>query len=117
MTDLEMTKLCAEAMELTVVRADEFGVFVEDDDLADAANATGCNSCSLPPWRYDPLHNDAQTMALMKRIKLMADWRGDPEGDVWQVEGESSWSMNHDLNGAIVECVARMQTAKVSATA
>ena len=103
MTDLEITKLCAEAMGL---------------DWTEAVQHIWDMS---PPHKedpYDPLHDDAQAMALVKRFGLNIwfnehswPWRvvggAHDEGDVW----------NTDLNRAICECVAKMQAAKARAVA
>lgn len=88
MTDLEMTRLCAEAMELTPLdRCDEFG-----DD------------------QYDPLTDDAQAMALVKRFGLDITRNGPtPEDVAWFVDCGSIYAWEPNLNRAIVTCVAQMQ--------
>ena len=98
MNDLEITKLCAEAMGYTVYHADCETIH---------CNETGC---------YYPLQNDEQAMALIKKFKLSV---GEPFAD-----GENKWLVNKstkrypggdfnvfssDLNRAICECVAKMQ--------
>ena len=96
MTDLEITKLCAEAMGYRL-------------------NIVG-DYCYLPSDReWNPLHDDAQAMAMVKRFRLdvsgvYAKWqackvRGDFSGTLAE-------AMADDLNRAICECVARMQQAK-----
>ena len=69
---------------------------------------------------YDPLHDDAQAMALVKKMELSVyrtfsmhsgEWRG------WGVESKMfvpclSRADNADLNRAICECVAKMMQAK-----
>jgi hypothetical protein len=87
MTDLEMTKLCAEAIG-------EYELW---------ANA---------PEQYDPLHDDAQAMALVKKFQLCLTIM---EDGTWMVEHVTnkrfdSTSRDTDINRAIVECVA-MQAA------
>ena len=69
-------------------------------------------------WRevydYDPLHDDAQAMALVKRFKL---WTGyDDTDNGWKVRpwpylpnDDGPYGLGFDLNRAIVECVAQMQ--------
>lgn len=99
MTDLEATKLCAEAMQFNWVGGIE--QFVRGDGRQ---------------FRYDPLHNDAQAMALVKRFKLFCNC--DEQG-VWLVQqfGEDDGaheSMEPDLNRAIVYCVAQMREATIS---
>lgn len=96
MTDLEITKLCAEAM----------GYSLSWDHQG--------NARAYPLGQiYDPLHDDAQAMALKKKFRLSDRYFQD-EG-MWGVpiEGGGGWSMS--LNRAICECVARMQQAKVAA--
>lgn len=86
MTDLKMTQLCAEALLPNVWAHGE----------------------------WNPLHDDAQAMALMKRFMLDIDafvgmaQLGYGDGDRFTSYSDES------LNRAIVECVAKMQAAKVS---
>lgn len=98
MTDLEITKACADAIGLA---------FPEDGDsvLIDVG--------SVLPGGYDPLHDDAQAMALVKKFGL-GIYR---EGDEWgcykfRPTGPHPDVSNSDLNRAICECVAKMQKAK-----
>lgn len=86
MTDLEMIKKCAEKMGV----ADE----VFDDKFSRKPN-------------YDPLHDDAQAMALVKKFRITIS---NQYGDKWACfQGHySCWTVNPDLNRAIVECVAKM---------
>jgi hypothetical protein len=84
MTDLEMTKLCAEAMGTPP--------WVVGDQYPDSE------------WFW-PLRHDAQAMALVKKFKINVIWyevnvsSGGFEPTVYM------WSRD-DLNRAIVECVA-----------
>lgn len=66
--------------------------------------------------RYDPLYNDAQVFALVK--KLMITLSVQPDG-IWGVfHGHyESWTQNADINRAIVESVALMQKAISGASA
>ena len=106
MTDLEMTKLCAEAMGVAV---------------GPVPNVNGKLTYQVPLnplwFSYDPLHDDAQAMALVKKFSLSISM---PELGVWEA---AEWhdvrehftglmSANPDLNRAIVECVAKMQEGK-----
>ena len=99
MTDLEMTKLCAEAMGM-----DE--AFVAE------------MYWRISPDRYDPLHYDSQTMALIKKIGIncmtapFKNWVVRPQGSEYSMSVHGS-----DLNRAVVECVAKMQAEKNAATA
>lgn len=95
MTDLELTKLCAEAMEYS------FGTtaslcFAEIDSGKSVA--------------YDPLHDDAQALALVKRFHLPIGWT-DSEWAVFDKD-DRRFTLDADLNRAIVKCVAKMQQAK-----
>lgn len=91
MTDLEITKLCAEAMGWTGRIAvheygDHFGVFM-------------------------PLHDDAQAMALVKKFGLTL--YGPRRDSDWRVGTPATTAIeNKDLNRAICECVAKMEKAK-----
>ena len=99
MDDLEITKLCAEAMKLP-----EHGVvagtvmYIEDDTWAN----------------YDPLHDDAQAMALVKKFCLNISWHYGK--NVVRVNDGLSVKTQYrkDINQAICECVALMQKAKSS---
>ena len=95
MTDLEMTRLCAESMGLW------FGHSKSDD----TDNLYVSKTAISGPWEvYDPLHDDAQAMALVKKFPgyclhaLTCELEVEPE--------------KRDFNRAIVECVAKMQKAK-----
>lgn len=113
MTDEEITRLCAEAM-----------------GYAPTLNTMDCN----PPHYYftvitsedgvvcyDPLHDDAQAMALVKKFHLETYWIGaeDKRKDEWLV-APSTEHLSHvgrdvihkELNRAICECVAKMQASK-----
>jgi hypothetical protein len=103
MTDLEMTRLCAEAMGIT-------GWLTEDDPMV-----TNEQGEFIEP--YDPLHDDAQAMALVKKFALILEPDGLPAKEwavhVWYT-ADIRWGVvtNKYLNRAIVECVAKMQAAK-----
>jgi len=109
MTDLEITKLCAEAMGLRVIQ-------VRRADLRDAKDTSYFRFQDGPA--YDPLHDDAQAMALVKKFGLTLDPSDDkPPFEDWRVcappqEGQDWDSNSHaesrDLNRAICECVAKL---------
>lgn len=95
--DLEVTKLCAEAIG---------NVYTVDPDSG-----------------YDPLHDDAQAMALVKKLRLrilpLVGFKVGDSGssgvEAWKVFGaedhfEEAFSVN--LNYAICECVAKIQRAR-----
>jgi hypothetical protein len=101
MTDLEMTRLCAEALGLTVGKRchaarPELGVWTEEHGS------------------YFPIHSDVQSMALIKKFKLalLFDEQGHPP--YWRVSDcfDTVEVKGQDLNRVIVECVAKMQAAK-----
>lgn len=102
MTDLELTRLCAEAMFPNAP------IHILTDDGLSSVVVSSLDWGGL----YDPLHDDAQAMALLKRFHLMVDTRElNPEWNVWSVD-ENGQSVGSDLNRCIVECVAEMRTAK-----
>jgi hypothetical protein len=114
MTDLEMTKLCAEAMgieyrESTTKYGQPIKLMIP--------NPYGEGS-----WTYDPLDadHDAQAMALVKRFGLIVEPYGVPLTKLsvpskWFVQAWHNKSIqwmgveDADLNRAIVECVAKMK--------
>ena len=109
MTDLEMTKLCAKAMGITH-EWDSESVFL------------GIGHGHMPSVRYDPLHNDAQAMALVKKFGMHLQvsegvlplYAGTlPEINCWSVIAtDDAGADNADLNRAIVETVAMMPQIK-----
>ena len=108
MDDLEITRLCATAMKYTITRANlqPFGqvwVIPTHDEQ------------SLPSIKlYDPLHNDAQAMALVKRFWLTVICTSNPGYEIWQVKPstESGGMLHESLNRAICQCVAVMRGAR-----
>lgn len=109
MTDLELTKLCAKAMGIGLYE-------VEIDTAYDGNFETWC--ADRNDVLYDPLHDDAQAMAIVKKFELTCDRH---EGVEWGVDDRYSFTTlsqhwlrvtNKDLNRAICECVAEMVKAK-----
>lgn len=112
MDDLTATRLCAEAMGLRLRepvsgRAQMGGPpEIPGQTLADDfGNDSGEN--------FDPLHDDAQAMALVKAWR-MTIWN---LGDNWRVcvvtrPMEDIRVENADLNRAIVLCVAALQARR-----
>jgi len=102
MTDLEMTRLCAEVMGI--------------DTSKGYLSAGMCLHCDEYGLDYDPLHDDAQAMALVKRLKLLVNnGVGEASTDVWHVQTQDDKDevvQCQNLNRAIVECVAKMQAAR-----
>ena len=109
MTDLEMTKLCAEAMGIRLT-----GAVVDTEPPSLYANRKDGNGIFV----FDPLRNDAQAMALLHFIRP-ANMSYNIFASGWSIrtlpDNETSYrfeTFNVDLNRAIVECVAKMQSAK-----
>jgi len=97
MTDLEITRACAWAMGYWFDEETYSVGFAYEDDIEEE--------------KYDPLHDDAQAMALVKKFNVQIE--GYP-GDYSVCVGGFCANHEHkDLNHAIVECVAMMQKAKV----
>jgi hypothetical protein len=99
MSDLEITKACAMAMG--------YGEF----EWKTPGILTGSNiPISLPSGaiQYDPLTNDAQAMALLKRFPVtcvdaldnLVQWGPHTDAD----------RQGLDMNRAICECVAKLRT-------
>ena len=100
MTDLEITRLCAEAM----------------GDIQMDFAGTGDPYDLRGRRPYDPLHDDAQAMALVKKLRLVVcpeeagGWSAGPEFGPLNMDLDVQ--NIPDLNRAICECVAKMQQAK-----
>ena len=117
MTDLEMVKACAEAMGHPHLHVEEN--FMES--RGQLFYMYHPIDADRPQFSlYDPLHDDAQAMALVKRFGLILDPQHDGQDFAsdpgWEVTHpsmpENYLSINPDLNRAIVGCVARMWKAK-----
>lgn len=93
MNDLELTKLCAEAMGLKAHK----GYYFDTDPLS--AYLAVNNGQGLL-WDYAPLHDDAQAMQLVKRFACAA------------IEAMNAVQTGNDVNRAVCEAVAHMQKAK-----
>ncbi len=99
MTNLEITRLCAKAMGYTILGTKH------GDHIVIAGG--GC--------LYDPLHDDAQAMALIKKLQINIIW--------FEVNIPSPfqptvymWSHHpHKLNRLVCESAATMQAAKAPA--
>ncbi len=101
MTDLEMTRLCAEAMGYTIIAERAANAELDYDAMILV------KKLDSPYW---PLHNDAQAMALVKKLHINCGFYN----DMWCAVSEGVVIDRHstDLNRAIVECVAKMQREK-----
>ena len=111
MTDLEMTRLCAEAM----------GIFLRVDRGSVIASESGREE---DEFMYEPLNYDAYVMEMVKRFQMVIE-RDPKRSDYFGVtlfakrpgtSATDTFVVRHtfDLNRAIVECVAKMQAAKAS---
>lgn len=102
LTDLEVTKLCAEAMGLVGYVPCATGPFASKSMLT-------ARDGEQSVLYYDPLNHDAQAMALVKQFNLCI-LRPDSNGwwEVHLADDDFSFS-NKNLNDAICECVAQMQ--------
>ena len=93
MTDLDLTKACAKKMGLHWIKEWRDCVLLGDSMLSE----------------YDPLHDDEQAMALVKRFNIGWDKEDDSDWHVALRIGSNLYaSHNPDLNRAIVECVAKL---------
>ena len=86
MTDLEINRLCAEAMKFVPPQTTIGGV----------------------PW--NPLVFDAQAMALVKKFRIALGWN-DPGWGAFR-QDTKKWVNDTDLNRAVCLAVAKMQQAK-----
>ena len=117
MTDLEITKACAEAMGMTH-EWDSKAVWLKVESFSPGYEAQFTHKRGgFFSWikRYDPLRDDAQAMALVKKFGV---WLGEMEDGTWVVSfkedviGGGDDVENADLNRAICLCVARMTAAR-----
>jgi len=109
MSDLELTKLCAEAMGWSPCGVREDFESVKALPVAQFPGA--------PAYQYAPLKSDSSAMALVKKFRLdITNFFGSNDNfHEWSVRGTVAGletSVNADLNRAIVECVAKMQAIK-----
>src|SRR3990167_9306679 len=100
MTDLEMTRLCAEAAGYTLTQASRLSAPQPSPEAVRA-----CIGKKASFW-YHPLHDDAQAMALVKNHGLHIIWQPMCP-DTWKVDDTEKVAASPDLNRAIVECVAK----------
>lgn len=109
MTDIELTKRCAEACgwHCEPAEDDRYRIYEATEDMTPIFG--------IGEWlmqRYDPLHDDAQAMALIKKFDIKVTKR--PQYESWRAvayhrTGEFlSIGTDYNLNRAIVLCVAGM---------
>lgn len=98
--NFEMTKLCAEAMGIAL-------------KTRDGARNTTCGEHDLLETlqcvAYDPLNDDKQAMALIKRFRPIIDR---DEIDFYVTLRPEWQGQDVSLNRAVVEAVAEMQRGK-----
>tara|TARA_R110000868_G_scaffold411755_1_gene708944 strand:+ start:44347 stop:44637 length:291 start_codon:yes stop_codon:yes gene_type:complete len=94
MTDIELTRLCAEAMGLQTT-------------LPNGYKGVWLGTCAADATQYDPLHDDAQAMQLVKKFNIALGWNN-PGWAAFR-QDTKKWVENADLNRAICLCVAAMQ--------
>ena len=110
MSDVEIIKLCAEAMGYSI------NSYQTRPGIVLTVTPPSRDPQSLSSsFDYRPLHDDTQAMALMKKFGLhpVPEW---DEGSSWTVFGGGYSAMSDDLNRAICECVAKMQAEKKTAS-
>ena len=111
MTDLEITRLCAEAMGYTAIPYEDF-----PPGKALRVQVAIADKQSLPSaiW-YWPLKDDAQAMELVKHFWLCIQ---PPQFDehamwhVWRHPKPNYTALHGRLNRAVCLCIAQMQTEK-----
>jgi hypothetical protein len=113
MSDIEMTKLCAEAMGL------EIGITPSPDEYVTAETLSGMVWINnrFGVGVYDPLEEDEQAMALAKRFMMKLDFFAGAASmpNFSSTDDPGIAFSDESMNRAIVECVAKMQAAKVAA--
>ena len=99
-TDTEIVRLCAKASGWKTKFVEPNGIYVlrEKNPKSD--------------WNhYDPLHDDAQCFALVKKHRILV--KPMPDGKWFALAfWEYTETLSEDLNRAICECVSKMQKAK-----
>ena len=99
MTDLEITKLCAEAM----------GYEFHETETSFDLGATYVPTIEVDGELYDPLQDDAQAMELVKKFNIAIGELSWDENQ-WKVKIDDMEWHDPDLNRSICECVAKMQS-------
>lgn len=115
LTDLEITKLCAEAMAFALSYPIPGIPHISHHSWFDRDTSEN----GVPLKVYDPLHDDAQAMALVKRFRL---WIAPQPDDFWEVDGWRDGvylgvSESKNLLRAVCICVAKMQLSRAGKNA
>lgn len=109
MTDEEITKLCAQAMESPPDIPGASAIW----NVSVTYEGEERKVSTAVSQFYDPLHNDAQAMALVKRFRLSTCCDEGGWGELWHAASSTeNVAIYPDLNRAICECVASMQRKK-----
>lgn len=106
MTDKELNAACAVAMGYKVSWDTHIAPPAHHKDAVRVSEGK-----KAPKW-YDPLHNDAQAMELLKQFPLDVFYPRRENGKhhvFWRVLSDVE---SDDLNRAIVRCVAQVQAEK-----
>ena len=103
MDDLTITKLCAEAMGYRTHAESENVYYSPEERL------------SILKAQWNPLKDDAQAMMLVKKMNLCIQPPLKPHGTkqkwhAWEYQRPNNTGIADDLNRAICECVAKMQS-------
>lgn len=112
LSDEEIKWLCAEAMEV------DFGPELVAYTVGQQMNNEQIMANRIAA--YDPLHDDAQAMALVKKFRLTIYGHNRTEDEWavftgWRDSNYPASAQGNDLNRAICEFVAKMQLEKGSA--
>ena len=104
LSDLEMTKLCAEALGMPYI--------TPSDDYDGRAGIMICDEHGNARYTFHPLRDEGNAMRLVKQLGISINYlRG---SQCWiAIRAHGYYEENYDLNRAIVECVARMQDESV----
>ena len=105
MTDLEITKACAEAMGYQRIAHCQLArPGIEPDKVSVSKTGTSMDE------QYAPLHDDAQAMALVKKFELRIGRT--VMGDRWYVDDNPYGDyacVDENLNRAICERIVKMK--------
>ncbi len=109
-SDSEMARNDMEPSDLEMVRRCAIAMGYKDVHIASGCMGTQYVKCGGigrvgGVFEFRPLHDDAQAMALVKKLKLNVSFWSD---DLWQVGGNGYPAFNADLNRAVVECASKL---------
>lgn len=116
MTDLRMLQLCAKAMKLRPVKMFPTGCTVGNKKVMEAGILKPGKAGKLGYWeRYNPLKNDAQAMALIKRFDICLAGEGNSWEATMFLKGDDELRVRADsINRAVVECVATRAYSRIA---